>query len=281
MTNETVLNKDGIPIRYAAATEVPLGIYNLAPHVRIITSWVCDWGPQQERQALWQRQYQLAYNKRYPNSYNTNIPVILYTKQWMIERIEKALTTIGKGLVLAAFPTYAPYNKSAALLMNLGFKLLEGKCYPNPGYARTVTYMTKPTIYAPDGYPHWIHIWVKNLGGVEKCGPPDKVPEGSTQHFAGFPGCCGLRVRWETSPIPMNPYSPQVDFNNWVSVCSLPAAQKFPKGWRRFALYEDYKWGVNFTHPSVKAVQECPHEYDLAKIEAWELEQPLPQIAIT
>lgn len=284
----------------------PLAVTSLAPGVRCLHGWHQDWGRNQQREAL--HNYEGAVRnlaRNYPNGspYGPVIVPYAFTEKWARTRIDEALTRIGKGLVIAAFPNFRPYNKNAALLREYGFRLLGGKCYPNATYPMAQYTGVKGGIYNPDGYQHWIHIWVKDLGGLENCGasiygllPQAAINQGAPGVLAGnagapapaavravnqeigWPNCCGLRYRLTTLPLAPGAYAPANDPNKWLSICQLPADQKFPKGWRRFALYKDFKWGINFTSPAVQGVQDCPHEFDLARIEAWELEQPLQKI---
>lgn len=269
-------------------TDVQLTITKLSTGVHCMHNWYQDWGPNQQRLAANQfkiaaRNWNAAYHGAQP------LPTV-YTEEWARKRIQTGLEKIGKGLVIAAFPSMVPYNKNAALLRESGFSLLGGKCYPNANYPIPQhTTMPKGNVYSRDGYPHWIHIWIKDLGGVENCGPCTygrtttlygaEMPSREAPILqTGFPNCCGLRLRWSPEELKRDPYSPVADMNRYLSICQIPANQLFPKGsWQRFARYKDFKWGVNFKSSAVKKVQDCPHEFNLKKIEEWELAQPLPR----
>lgn len=262
----------------------PLGLTQIAPGVHCLHNWYQDWGPNQQRLAAH------TYLKQKPGwniwYYGKQPLPIRYTTDWARNRIQEGLAKIGKGLVFAAMPSYSPYAKNAALLKSeFGFKLLGGKCYPNPGYAMSnaaYRHENFKSIYCPDGYQHWIHLWVKDLKGLDSCGAftyGRPVP-GAVQpaDHAVFPNCCGLRLRWSAQDLKLNAFG-GTDMNAWLAPCQIPTGEKFPrdKGWKRFALYKDFKWGINFDSPHVKGVQDCPHEFDLKKIEEWELAQPLPK----
>jgi hypothetical protein len=270
----------------------PLSITKLSEGVQALVSWGQDWGPSQHRQAAHNYKVQLAAYEiqKKANSPYAHVPQkpFAYTAQWARRRIEEALGRVGKGLVVAAFPSFAPYNKNAALLKEYGFRLLGGKCYPNANYS-FLQYSTLPagSIYSADRYPHWIHVWVKDLKGLDSCAEAtyaralDPALTGQAQKYLPldytvFPSCCGLRLRWTPNALKMDDFAPQHDQNKYLAICQIPADQKFPKGWRRFALYRDFKWGVNFWSDQLTGVQDCPHEFDLQKIEAWEMAQPAP-----
>ena len=144
--------------------------------------------------------------------------------------------------------------------------------------------MPEGSPYSADRYPHWIHVWVKDLKGLSECGPSTygraTGPAIPATDIVPFPICCGLKLRWSTEVLKSNPYEPTTNQNKYLALCQIPASEKFPAklGWRRFALYKDYKWGINFDSPHVHGAQKCPHVFDLAKIEAWEMAQPLPPL---
>lgn len=287
---------DGVPfLEPTGQTLMPLQISPLSQGVHCLHSWWQDWGPNQQRLAVHNYKHMEALHKNRSELYRMPPPPTLYSRAWAQKRLEDALTKIGQGLVIAAFPSFVPYNKYAALLLENGFSLLDGRCYPNANYSFS-GYSTgiKGGIYSPDAYPHWIHLWLKDLKGLENCGEltfglpatpngpvtvpvPNPVPR---PQVVGFPNCCGLRLRWTPGEIKSDPYG-SGNSNRHLAICQIPADQKFPSktGWKRFALYKDFKWGVNFDSPTVKGVQKCTHVFDLAKIEAWELAQPLPTLA--
>jgi hypothetical protein len=294
----TAATIDGVPFQEPTGSYLyPLAVSALAPGVHCLHNWYQDWGCNQWRQAVNQYKAGEVLHKNNPR-YAPAIPM-QYTVDWARRRLQEALGRAGKGLVLAAFPSFMPYNKNASILREAGFTLLGGRCYPNANYPLS-THSTQPkgNIYSADGYPHWIHIWAKDLKGLEACGrmnygqaapavvlgapgvlPPPQPQQPIGALHATFPTCCGLRLRWTAADLKPDPYAPQNNFNKYLAVCQLPAEQKFPKGWKRFALYKDFKWGVNFDSEHVKGVQKCPHEFDLQKIEAWEMAQPLPKLA--
>lgn len=266
---------DGIEYVDVDPKSAPISVTKIADGVSCLCGFGLAFGEANWRRQLRSRKQQEAYNQKMRvNYYNLSHPLSRYSTEWARERITNALTVAGKGLVMAATPSAGPYNKHAALLKELGFRLLGGKCYPNPGY--TYTAGTK-SIFSPDGYAHWIHLWAKNLGGLEKTGPNTQPRYRGDQneelYWGSFPNCCGLRLRWTAKDVPYDPRTcSDGDANKWLSVCAIPTTEKFPKGWKRFALYKDFKWGVNLSHPSVKGVQDCPHVFDLDAIEKWELE---------
>jgi hypothetical protein len=290
------MNFDGVEFREPAGDQLcPVLLAKLSEGVQVLQHWYQDWGPSWYRTALRTYRQSLGYYKMNAKNYPEPPLPLAYTPDWARRRIDEALARVGKGLCIAAFPSYAPYNKNAALLIERGFRLLGHRCYPNANYP-IVSYSTLPkgSIYSPDGYPHWIHIWVKDLGGLERCGPltygvaaqpapvavPAPVVAPAVQprmEITGFPYCCGLKTRWTSAELKADPYAPHANFNRYLAVCQIPADKKFTGGFRRFALYKDFKWGVNFDSPHVKGVQKCPHEFDLARIEKWEAEQPQPK----
>lgn len=280
-----VLIVDGVEFREATANPLALLMPKLSPGVHCLTGWFQNWGRDYLRLAAHTYKAQLIQHKNGPAYHPEPPKPFYYDKAWALSRIDKALSEISKGLVLAVFPTFAPYNKNASLLLERGFRLLGSRCYPNANYPISgYSTLPKNSIYSQDGYPHWIHVWSKDLGGLENCGestpalaypsmtykePPELVP---------FHNCCGLKMRWTTGALKPDPYNPAFDFQKYLAICQLPATQKFDKGFKRFALYKDFKWGINLDSPFVKGVQKCPHEFDLDKIEKWELEQPLPKL---
>lgn len=279
-----------------ALTLQPLQISALSQGVHCLHGWWQDWGPAAHRMAANSYKFQESQHRLNPTYNRMPSPPIFYDKAWAQRRLDTALAAVARGLIIAAFPSFPPYNKNAALLLENGFSLLGDRCYPNANYSFS-GYSTgvKGGVYSQDGYPHWLHLWIKDLKGLESCGeltfglppaavmPAGNTPEGQTvpkrPEVMGFPNCCGLRLRWTPDDLKADPYN-SGNANRYLSVCQIPSDHKFPSklGWKRFALYKDFKWGINFESVHVKGVQKCPHVFDLAKIEAWELAQPLPKL---
>src|SRR6267378_1751278 len=234
---------DGVEFQEPVGAQLmPLQITQLAAGVHCLHGWYQDWGPSQWRIGVQNYKLGLTSYKRNPGYYSLPPTPVAYTVDWARRRIQEGLEGIGRGLVLAAFPSFAPYNKNAALLREVGFGLLGGRCYPNVNYpvAQHLT-LPKGCIYSPDRYPHWIHIWIKDLGGLESCGESlyGRTPSGpnaagqASPEYAVFPNCCGLRVCWSPQDPKPNPYQPAVQPRQYLAVCQIPSAQKFPAklGW--------------------------------------------------
>lgn len=259
----------------------------LAPNLNVLTGLAYSFGGAATRQMI--ATYKLSlqrYKEAQANGgihptlkvkipYKPYIPAIV-TVEVVAEAITEKLAKIGKGLVLATTPTTPGYADHGALLKSLGFRLVAGKCYRNAGYRGSgydspSSSLPKGFMPANDYYNHWIHLWALDLGGVEELGEPI-IPTNQLgvdslgkkfdyRARMSFPSCCG--VRWRVGSFKEIPEAS----TNYLQVAILPASEMFPKGWKRFAKYKDYKVGINWTHPSMTTVQDCPHNFDIKLFE--------------
>jgi hypothetical protein len=189
-----------------------------------------------------------------------------YTQEMIESALDKVLDGL-KGLVIATTPSWLAQYRQACLLKARGFELLNGMCYPNCNYP-VAKYTNREDVQGchpgnPDGYSHWIHIWIKDLGGVENCGELLGV-KGATDlqksSYAWSLNCCGALYQYGTAVREGHP-------KNKLAIAQCRRGVRMAEGWKRFASYADYKFGHNF---ELVGGRPCPHKFDLSEFDGWD-----------
>jgi hypothetical protein len=279
---EELVFKEGVPWKIGSPAYPSFASYKLANGATILTNFGADFGTKYTRDMA--RAYLNAVNtynlvqagklsRDYYSGYAPQ-PYYLLDVERMEAALKRKLAEIKTGVVIASTPTYYNYFKNACILKKVGFKLVGGKCYRNPTYPSASSLAGKfPKGASPDGYEHWIHLWAINLGGTDSVGAFMPYHGYESLSVQPFPGCCGIRQRAgdfgkekQALPYQSAPYP----WEQYLTVAHVPTPQLLPKGWKSFARYKDFKLAVNWGHPALKTVQDCPHKFDLSLFDAHE-----------